>query len=111
MNKNEEELRESNIHEFAILVSLLHDKRLNEIHDEAMNTFGKKFVDLRKDEIEKCSILIRREYKKAVNKIFWNMAKYADCEVMKTESSLNSYIKKFNEFKESYYKKHPNEKK
>ena len=97
--------------ELAILIRELKFLRLKELNDEAMDTFGKLFIDLTIDEVKESSINIRREYKRFERKLFLSMAKYANCGVIYTDGSLRSFYEKYKEFKDDYYKKHPDEKK
>ena len=71
---NDNELKKNAL-ELAILIRELKFLRLKELNDEAMDTFGKLFIDLTIDEVKESSINIRREYKRFERKLFLSMAK------------------------------------
>lgn len=111
MNKDNEDLKTLKAYELTILLKELKKQKMKQLNDEAIDTFGKLFIDLNIDEIKESGINIRREYNRFQRRLFLDISRYANCGVIYTDGSLRSFYEKYKEFKENYYKKHPNEKK
>ena len=80
------------------------EKEIESIKQEVFEKFGKSILDLTKEEVNKSSIRVQKEYKKLLGLLTWEISKYTNPTVIYVDT-LNDLKNKLDEFKTDYYKK------